>query len=99
MRPLTLTEASGAISGSAGCQVGCALFMGTDFRMGYFGLVHASILDSFRVARRGLLPVLLAGLPFSLLAACSSAPLATYDLTPAGGRIAARAGRGQLAVL
>jgi cholesterol transport system auxiliary component len=73
--------------------------MGTDFRMGYFGLVHASILDSFRVARRGLLPVLLAGLPFSLLAACSSAPLATYDLTPAGGRIAARAGRGQLAVL
>ena len=28
-----------------------------------------------------LLPVLLAGLPFSLLAACSSAPLATYDLT------------------
>ncbi|MFZ0495823.1 MAG: ABC-type transport auxiliary lipoprotein family protein [Methylocella sp.] len=68
--------------------------------MGYFGLVRASILDLFRVARRRrFFPVLLAGLPFPLLATCSSAPLATYDLTPVGGRIAAHAGRGQLAVL
>jgi cholesterol transport system auxiliary component len=69
-----------------------------DFEMGYFGLVRALILDRFRLARRRLFPVLLAGLPFLLLAACSSAPLATYDLTPAEG-FAARAGRGQLAVL
>ena len=68
--------------------------------MGYFGLVRALILDRFRLARRRrLFSVLLAGLPFLSLAACSSAPLATYDLTAAGGRIAARAGRGQLAVL
>jgi cholesterol transport system auxiliary component len=70
-----------------------------DFEMGYFGLVRALILDRFRLARRRrFFPVLLAGLPFVLLAACSSAPVATYDLTPAAG-FAARAGRGQLAVL
>lgn len=65
--------------------------------MGYFGLVRALILNRLRLTwRRSLFPVLLAG--SSLLAACSSAPLATYDLTPAKG-FAARAGRGQLAVL
>jgi cholesterol transport system auxiliary component len=70
-----------------------------DFEMGYFALVRALILDRFRLGRRRrLFPVWLAGLPFPLLAACSSAPLATYDLTPAEG-FAARAGRGQLAVL
>jgi cholesterol transport system auxiliary component len=68
------------------------------FEMGYFGLVRALILERFRLACRRLFPVLLAGLPLLLLAACSSAPLATYDLTPAEG-FAARAGRGQLAVL
>ena len=73
--------------------------MGMDFEMGYFALVRALILDRFRLARRRrLFPVLFAGLPFPLLAACSSAPRVTYDLTPAEG-IAARAGRGQLAVL
>src|ERR1700724_3548355 len=72
--------------------------MGMVFEMGYFGLVRALILERFRLARRRLFPVLLAGLPFLLLAACSSAPLATYDLTPAEG-FAAHAGRGQLAVL
>ncbi len=67
--------------------------------MGYPALVRASISDSFRVARRGgLLLIALAGLPFFFLAACASAPLATYDLSPAKG-FAARAGRGQLAVL
>ena len=67
--------------------------------MGYFALVRALILDRLRLARRHrLFPVLLAGLPFPLLAACSSAPRVTYDLTPAEG-FAARAGRGQLAVL
>jgi cholesterol transport system auxiliary component len=70
-----------------------------DFEMGYFALVRVVILDRFRLARRRRrFPVLLAGLPFLLLAACSSAPRATYDLTPAEG-FAARAGRGQLAVL
>lgn len=65
--------------------------------MGYFGFVRAMILDRFRLARRrSLFPILLAG--SSLVAACSSAPLATYDLTPAKG-FAARAGRGQLSVL
>ncbi len=68
--------------------------------MRYFALVGGLILDRFRLARRRrLFPVLLAGLPFHWLAACSSAPPATYDLTPAGGSIAARVGRGQLAVL
>ena len=68
--------------------------------MGYFARVRASILDRFRAARRrGFFPVLLAGLPFVLLAACSSAPPATYDLNAATGGFAARAGRGQLAVL
>ena len=66
--------------------------------MGYFALVRALTLDRLRLARRRLFPVLFAGLPFLSLAACSSAPLATYDLTPAEG-FAARAGRGQLAVL
>jgi cholesterol transport system auxiliary component len=70
-----------------------------DFEMGYLALVRALILYRLRLARRRRhLPVLLAGLPFVLLTACSSAPLATYDLTPAEG-FAARAGRGQLAVL
>jgi cholesterol transport system auxiliary component len=70
-----------------------------DFEMGYLALVRALILYRLRLARRCRhLPVLLAGLPFVLLTACSSAPLATYDLTPAEG-FAARAGRGQLAVL
>jgi cholesterol transport system auxiliary component len=68
------------------------------FEMGYFAVVRALILERFRLARRRLFPVLLAGLPSLLLAACSSGPLATYDLTPADG-FAARAGRGQLAVL
>ncbi|MGH6851650.1 MAG: ABC-type transport auxiliary lipoprotein family protein [Methylocella sp.] len=68
--------------------------------MGYFALVRALILDRLRLARRRrLFPVLLAGLTFSPLAACSSAPRATYDLTAATGGFAARAGRGQLAVL
>jgi cholesterol transport system auxiliary component len=66
--------------------------------MGSFSLVRVLGLDQLRLARsRCLLAVLLAG--FSLLAACSSAPLTTYDLTPAAGGFAARAGRGQLAVL
>ncbi|HUZ91730.1 MAG TPA: ABC-type transport auxiliary lipoprotein family protein [Methylocella sp.] len=63
-----------------------------------FGLVRDLDLDQLRLARsRCLLPVLLAG--FSLLAACASAPLVTYDLTPAAGGFAARAGRSQLVVL
>ena len=76
----------------------CALFMEWNLRWGIFPLSVPSILDRLRLARRRLFPVLFAGLPFLLLAACSSAPLATYDLTPAEG-FAARAGRGQLAVL
>ncbi len=77
----------------------CARSMGMDFEMGYFALIRALILDRSRLARRRcLFPVLLAGLAFLSLAACSSAPPATYDLTPAEG-FAARAGRGQLAVL
>ena len=77
----------------------CVPSIGMDFEMGYFAHVRALILDRFRLTRhRRLFPVLLAGFPFLLLAACSSAPLATYDLTPAEG-FAARAGRGQLAVL
>src|ERR1700732_3592921 len=73
--------------------------MGMDFEMGYFGLVRALILDRFRLARRRrLFPVLLAGLPFLSLAACSSAPVATYDLTPAEGFVA-RAPRAQSALL
>ncbi len=77
----------------------CAPIMGMDFEMGYFAFVRALTLDRFRLLRRRrLFPVLLAGLPFHLLAACSSAPRVTYDLTPAEG-FAARGGRGQLAVL
>lgn len=68
--------------------------------MGYLRLVRAFNLDQPRLARlRRLLPVLLAGLSSSLLASCSSTPRATYDLTPADGGFAARAGRGQLVVL
>lgn len=68
--------------------------------MGYFALVRALILDQFRPAwRRRFFPILLAGVTPSLLAGCSSAPPATYDLTAATGGLAARAGRGQLAVL
>jgi cholesterol transport system auxiliary component len=71
-----------------------------DFRMGYSTLVRALDFNQSRLARfLRLLPVLLAGLPFSLLAACSSAPLATYDLSAASGGFAARAGPGQLAIL
>jgi cholesterol transport system auxiliary component len=77
-----------------------APFVGMDFEMGYFARVRALILDRFRRARRRrFLVLLLAGLTFSPLAACSSAPSATYDLTAATGGFAARAGRGQLAVL
>jgi cholesterol transport system auxiliary component len=71
-----------------------------DFRMGYSTLVRALDFNQSRLARfLRLLPVLLAGLAFSLLATCSSAPLATYDLTAASGGFAARAGPGQLAIL
>jgi cholesterol transport system auxiliary component len=63
-----------------------------DFRMGYFGLASAWDLDRVGWA------LLLAGLSFSVLASCSSAPRTTYDLSPASGDFAARAGRGQLAV-
>ena len=66
--------------------------------MGYFCLVRTLDLEQLRRVRLcRLLPGLFAG--FSLLAACASAPPATYDLTPAAGDFAARAGRGQLAVL
>ncbi|MGH6795451.1 MAG: ABC-type transport auxiliary lipoprotein family protein [Methylocella sp.] len=67
--------------------------------MGYFALARALVLDGFRAARCRLLVLLLAGLTFSLLAACSSVPPATYDLTAATGGYAARVGRCQLAVL
>ena len=68
--------------------------------MGYSTLVRALDFNQSRLARfLRLLPVLLAGLPFSLLAACSSAPLATYDLTAASDGFAARGGPGQLAIL
>jgi cholesterol transport system auxiliary component len=74
--------------------------MGTDFRMAYFGVARPLFLDSFRVARGcSHLSILLTGLPVSLLAACATAPNPTYDLSPAGEGIAARAGRGQLAIL
>jgi cholesterol transport system auxiliary component len=66
--------------------------------MGYSCLVRTlewKQLRRLRLCR--LLPGLFAG--FSLLAACASSPPATYDLTPAAGDFAARAGRGQLAVL
>ncbi|MGH6847228.1 MAG: ABC-type transport auxiliary lipoprotein family protein, partial [Methylocella sp.] len=78
----------------------CAPLMGMDFVMGFFALVRVLILDLFRCARRRRrLVFLLAGWTYSPLAACSSAPPATYDLTSATGGFAARAGRGQLAVL
>jgi cholesterol transport system auxiliary component len=71
-----------------------------DFHMGYDSLTGVFDLAKSRLAhRRHVWPVLCAGVPFFLAAACSSAPLATYDLTPASGGFAARAGRGQLAVL
>jgi cholesterol transport system auxiliary component len=66
--------------------------------MGYSCLVRTLDLEQLRRVRLcRLLPGLFAG--FSLLAACASSPPATYDLTPAAGDFAARAGRGQLAVL
>jgi len=66
--------------------------------MGYSCLVRTLDLEQLRRVRLcRLLPGLFAG--FSLLAACASSPPATYDLTPATGDFAARAGRGQLAVL
>ena len=100
MPVLTLTQSSIATSGGVGCPASRVPgIMGMDFEMGSFALAVALILDRFRLARRRRpFPILLAGLPFLSLAACSSAPLATYDLTPAEG-FAARAGRGQLAVL
>lgn len=70
----------------------CAACLEVDFWMGYFGLKDAWNLDR---VRRGFL---LAGLSLSVLASCSSAPKTTYDLSPASGDFAARAGRGQLAV-
>ena len=60
--------------------------------MGYFSLTDAWNLDRVRRV------FLLAGLSLSVLASCSSAPKTTYDLSPASGDFAARAGRGQLAV-
>jgi cholesterol transport system auxiliary component len=66
--------------------------------MGYSCLVRTLDLEQLRRVRLcRLLPGLFAG--FSLLAACASSPPATYDLTSAAGDFAARAGRGQLAVL
>lgn len=50
------------------------------------------------VLTRRVLPVLVIGL-LPLLAACASAPKATFDLTAASGGSALRAGRGQLVVL
>jgi cholesterol transport system auxiliary component len=90
-----------AAMGCRSCGVEPAvLVFGNGFRMGYATLVQVLDLDSLRLTRlRRLLPVLLAGLSFSQLAACSSAPKATYDLTPASGDFAVRAGRGQLAIL
>lgn len=83
-----------------GAGAGLCCLPGIGSRMGYFRLARAFNLDQPRLARcRRLLPVLLAGLSLSLIASCSSAPRATYDLTPAGGGFAARAGHGQLAVL
>lgn len=60
--------------------------------MGYFGVAGAWELG--RVRRM----LLFAGLSFSVLASCSSAPKTTYDLNPANGDFATRAGHGQLAV-
>lgn len=67
--------------------------------MAYFGADRALHLRKLRCGPRWRpLPLVLAGLPVLLLAACAAAPKATFDLSPAGG-LAARAGRGQLAVL
>ena len=109
---LALTEPIHAIGESPGlarfskicapmsCRLGGAelavLVLGMGFRMGHATLVQLLDLDSSRLARlRRFVPVL----SFSLLAACSSAPKATYDLSAADGGLSARAGRGQLAVL
>lgn len=54
-----------------------------------------------RRRRRRVFSILLAGLPFLPLlplAACSTAPGPAYDLSAAGAGLAARRGRGQLAV-
>jgi cholesterol transport system auxiliary component len=68
--------------------------------MGYFGAFRAAVLRAFHVAR-SLRPfvILFAALPAVLLTACAAAPKATFELTSAVGGVAARAGRGQLAVL
>jgi cholesterol transport system auxiliary component len=68
--------------------------------MGYSSLVRAFDFNQSRFTGfLRLLLVVVAGLPVFLLTACSSAPRATYDLTAASGGFAARAGRGQLAIL
>ena len=68
--------------------------------MGYFGANRAPRLHEFRWGRswRPLL-LLFAGLPVLLIVACATEPKATYDLSPVAGGFAARAGRGQLAIL
>jgi cholesterol transport system auxiliary component len=67
--------------------------------MGYFGAACALILERLRLPR-GLrsFPNLAVGIPAFLLAACASAPKATFDLSPASGSFAARATQKQLAI-
>jgi cholesterol transport system auxiliary component len=67
--------------------------------MGYFGAACALILERLRLPR-GLrsFPNLVVGLPAFLLAACASAPKATFDLSPASASFAARATQKQLAI-
>jgi cholesterol transport system auxiliary component len=77
---------------------GLEFVSGIDRKMRCCGLVQDLDLRQVPSAQswRGLL-ALLAG--FFLLAACASAPLVTYDLRPAAGGFAARAGHGQLVIL
>ena len=83
------------------CRIGQCSCLGMDFRMSYYSILTRVLhFNQSRLVRlRHFLRVLLAGLPFSLLAACSSVPSATYDLTAVSGGFAARAGHGQLAIL